>query len=150
VIGVAKAAASSDDFRIALVGLVGVIIGSLITTGFGYVMEGRKERKEVLRAARAIDADLMFAEIVVRSCIEKKVWWPHAMRLGTDGWTQYRDQARAGVIRPVEGSATISITRSARLPVRSELVRVRGVRDPCGARPVGVHHPKIARREPMP
>jgi hypothetical protein len=83
-------------------GLGGVILGALITGGFGYLNQLRKERAEaaaerrredteVRRGARLIDADLIFAEAAARTCVEKSQWWVSDRRLTVEGWQQYRD-----------------------------------------------------------
>lgn len=83
-------AASGDGLQTAWVGLAGVLIGGFITGGFSVGLERRREKVEIRRAARLIDADLMFAEASARTCVEKKKWWTKAVRLTTDGWEQHR------------------------------------------------------------
>jgi hypothetical protein len=79
------------DFKIALLALAGVLIGAVITSGVTYVMEREKRQREVRRAARMIDADLLFAVSAARMSIEHKKWWPATeLRLTTEGWQEYR------------------------------------------------------------
>ena len=80
---------------IALAGIGGTLVAGLGGTYLGARMErhaeGRREGAAVRRAARLIDADLMFAETLVRTSIEKKRWWLIDRRLTSEGWQQHRD-----------------------------------------------------------
>jgi hypothetical protein len=48
----------------------------------------RREGVAIRRAARLIDADLMFAETSARMCVEQKRWWVSDRRLTSGGWQQ--------------------------------------------------------------
>jgi len=98
----ASSSNSGNGLETAWFGLGGVIVGALITGVFGYVnlrtrnradarAESRREDMAVHRAARLIDADLLFAETAARICVEKKHWWSTDRRLTSEGWQQYRD-----------------------------------------------------------
>ena len=43
-----------------------------------------------LRAARLIDADLMFAETSARMCVDQKKWWVSDRRLTWEAWQRGR------------------------------------------------------------
>ena len=83
-------------------GLIGVIIGAVASGGLGLLSahmkersdkaaEDRREEVEVRRAARLIDADLMYAEIVAKLAVKEKKWWLSDPQLTSEGWKQYRD-----------------------------------------------------------
>lgn len=86
----------------AVFGLVGVIIGGLITAGSSYLIERRRDRisaesnervhaLKVRQAARLIDAELERAEISANVAVLRKRWWPdESGPLELDSWNQYR------------------------------------------------------------
>lgn len=80
---------------IALAGISGTLVAGLGGTYLGALLERRAERRRegvaIRRAARLIDADLLFAEICARVCVEQKRWWVSDRRLTSDGWQQHRD-----------------------------------------------------------
>ena len=92
---------------VAIIGLVGVLIGAIITAGSNYLVADRRERAdreresrnraiEIRRASRLIDADLVRAQAACVMMIDKRHWWPDDVSpLTLEGWQQYR-----GVIAP--------------------------------------------------
>lgn len=84
----------------ALSGLVGVIIGGVITAGSNYLLyekrvkrdrerEKRNHAIEIRRASRLIDADFFRASVGARICIDKRHWWsPDVQPLALEGWQQ--------------------------------------------------------------
>jgi hypothetical protein len=74
------------NIKVAIFGLVGVIIGGLINTGTTILVDGTRERAnrqresrkyavELKRASRLIDAELSRAQAAAKICVEKKRWW---------------------------------------------------------------------------
>ena len=91
----------------AIFGLVGVIIGGVITAGSNYLLERRRERAisqresrnqaiEIRRAARLIDAELLRARAAASIAIKNKHWWIPDAKLKTEAWEKY-----CSVIAPV-------------------------------------------------
>jgi hypothetical protein len=89
----------------ALFGLLGVVIGGIITAGSNYLLDRRRERAaiqrderndviEIKRAARLIDIEILRAAAATRMMIANKRW-PNA-KLKTDAWQEY-----GAVIAPV-------------------------------------------------
>jgi hypothetical protein len=80
---------------IAVAGIAGTLIAGLGGIYMGAYLarkaEDRREAVEIRRAARVIDADLLFAEAAGVICVEKKKWWIADRRLTLDGWEKYRD-----------------------------------------------------------
>jgi len=91
----------------AISGLVGVIVGGIITAVSNYLLyqkrentERKRDRRkrviEIKRASRLIDADLSWAQAAAKICVEKRHWWSAvAPPLTVEGWQQYR-----GIIAP--------------------------------------------------
>lgn len=87
----------------AIFGLIGVIVGGIITAGSNYFLENRREKAvinresqnyaiELRRAARLIDDDLSRAGAAAQICINKRHWWStDAQPLTLDGWKQNRE-----------------------------------------------------------
>lgn len=86
----------------AISGLVGVIVGGIITAVSNYLLyqnrektERKRDRRncviEIKRASRLIDADLLRAQAAANICVEKRHWWSaDAPPLTVEGWQQYR------------------------------------------------------------
>ena len=86
----------------AISGLVGVIIGGVITTYSNYLLykkrvqtewerDSRNHAIEIRRASRLIDADLSSASVAARICIDERHWWsPDVRPLTLEGWQQYQ------------------------------------------------------------
>ena len=85
----------------AIFGLVGVIVGGLITAGSNFVLARRQERAstatesrihaaDLKRAARLIDLELLYAQAAAVRFIEKRRWWSEDLELVTESWQQYR------------------------------------------------------------
>lgn len=91
----------------AISGLVGVIVGGIITAISNYLLYQKREKTErerdrrnrvveITRASRLIDADLSWAQAAANICIEKRHWWSAVTPpLTVEGWQQYR-----GIIAP--------------------------------------------------
>src|SRR5947208_2835144 len=86
----------SPGFLPALYGLIGVIIGGLITAGSSYLLDRKREQRErdkeerdrmreVKRAARLIDGEFGRARAPIKVSIDGKKWiWDEsAFRIGS-------------------------------------------------------------------
>jgi hypothetical protein len=91
---------------VAIVGLFGVIIGGLINTGTTMLLDRRRERvhrqrerrdyaRDLKRASRLIDAQLLGAHAAAVICVEKEHWWSEDVSLPNDAWQKY-----SGIIAP--------------------------------------------------
>jgi HAMP domain-containing protein len=92
---------SGDGLQTAILALVAVLLGALITGAITFGVAWWRERKtaeaekirhaiEVRRAARLIDDDLQKAEAAATYAAEQKEWWFSAPGLSTTGWQEYR------------------------------------------------------------
>jgi hypothetical protein len=102
----------------AISGLVGVIVGGIITAGSNYLLyqkrvqtererDSRNHAIEIRGTSRLIDADLSRAIAVARICIDERHWWsPDVQPLTLEGWEQHR-----GIVAP-------ELTENAWLAVR--------------------------------
>jgi hypothetical protein len=90
-----------SDLETAIVGLVGVLVGALISGFFNLGIAWRKERVDAIKerrehdvqvelAAQRIDIDLQIAESAARHCVERREWWHLDGPLRTEGWDQYQ------------------------------------------------------------
>jgi hypothetical protein len=86
----------------AIVGLLGVVVGAVITTGTNYVLAVRKERAEadqrersrankLKTAARLIANEFFTARAAARTLVEKKSWVPTEIKFPLDAWQRDRD-----------------------------------------------------------
>jgi hypothetical protein len=84
----------------AIFGLVGVLVGGIITAGSSYLLDRRRERVdrqrdsrkraiELKRASRLIDAELSRAQAAASICLEKGHWWSPDAKLSRGAWEQY-------------------------------------------------------------
>jgi len=90
----------------AIFGLVGVIVGGIITAGSNYLLDRRRERAvsqrdsrnyaiELKRASRLIDAELLRARAAADICVKDRHWWSQDVELTTEAWQKY-----SGIIAP--------------------------------------------------
>ena len=81
----------------ALIGLLGVLVGAIISTGTNYLLAERKETAEAAKeklsraielrtAARLIADELLTGRAAVTILIEKKRWVPAEIKLPLDAW----------------------------------------------------------------
>jgi len=115
----------------AIFGLLGVILGGIITAGSTYLLDRRREQAEreregrnhaieIKQAARLIDAELLRSQAAASICVEKRHWWSADVPpLSTEAWQKYSgiiathlsDQAWLDVIVAVEAVDNISRSR---------------------------------------
>jgi hypothetical protein len=94
---------NDSNILAAVFGLIGVIIGGLITAGSSYPIERRRDRMlregneraqiilQVRQASHLIDSELERAEISAAFAVKEKRWWPdESGPLELDSWNQYR------------------------------------------------------------
>jgi hypothetical protein len=94
---------AATTITVAGIGLLGVLIGGIITAGANFVLAVRRERVEaerdhrshaieVKRASRLILVELVGAEATTKICVEKRRWWDHPdIQLKTEAWRKYSD-----------------------------------------------------------
>lgn len=115
----------------AIFGLLGVLLGGIITAGSAYLLDRRRERAdrereirnhaiELKRAARLIDFELLRAQSAASICVEKRRWWSGDVSpLSTEAWQKnssiiaphLSDQAWGGVTTAVEAVDHIAQAR---------------------------------------
>ncbi len=85
----------------AIIGLVGVLVGAVITTGTNYVLAVRKEKAEAAErklsrsielriAARLIGNDFLVGQEAARMLVDKKRWAPQDVDLSLRAWEKDR------------------------------------------------------------
>jgi hypothetical protein len=60
----------------AIVGLIGVIVGGLLTGGTQLFLEWRRERNGHRRAKRLVAGELLHTEVILRSAYQRRQWPP--------------------------------------------------------------------------
>ncbi|SRR5258708_5455339 len=60
--------------EIAIVGLIGVVLGGLLTGGTQMFLEWRRERRAVRRAKRLVGGELLHATMIFRTLSTAKSW----------------------------------------------------------------------------
>jgi hypothetical protein len=65
----------------AVFGLIGVIVGALITGGVGWTLGRRREQRDVRAAARLLRNDLVKAEGMLSHTLQQRRWWPRDWEL---------------------------------------------------------------------
>ena len=91
---------ATTAITVALIGLVGVLVGGIITTGADWILAVRREKAgadrdrrnraiEVKRAARMIGTELFVAMAAAQICVKKKYWWSADVPLKTEEWQRY-------------------------------------------------------------
>lgn len=73
----------------AIFGLVGVVVGALITVGFEWWRDWRRERAEAVAGLRLLESDLANAEAVCAVAL-RDGWWAGGRTAPTTAWRQYR------------------------------------------------------------
>jgi hypothetical protein len=80
--------------EVAIFGLIGVVLGGLITFGTQMFFEWRRERRAVRRAKRLVGGELLHASTILRSFSDSKIWpsSPDVTSvLPTSAWQEHRD-----------------------------------------------------------
>jgi hypothetical protein len=102
----------------AIIGLLGVVVGAVITTGTNYVLAVRKETAEAdLRersranqlktAARLIANEFFTARAAATTLVEKKRWVPAEIKFPLDAWQ--RDRGVIALELPLKGWTAVEI-----------------------------------------
>jgi len=81
--------------EVALIGLIGVIVGGLITGGFQLLLAWRKEQRARRQAKRLIDGELFSASVFLRNTTSSPdATWPYlpdaTSTLSTSAWKEHR------------------------------------------------------------
>jgi hypothetical protein len=80
----------------ALIGLIGVGVGALVTAGIQTWADWRRRRLESRTAARILFGELNEARMGLEQCLEEHGWWPDEFELAPRGlWRDYRDKLAA-------------------------------------------------------
>jgi hypothetical protein len=74
----------------AIVGLVGVTLGAVISGVFGWSREARRERRRARASARLLRSDLFMVSRLLRSGIARREV-PGFIDLGLPSWREHRD-----------------------------------------------------------
>lgn len=74
----------------AAVGLLGVFLGALITTGVTFFMQVRRERREARGARLVVESELNEATEAIRAIDDGKAWPPGWVQSWSDSWATYR------------------------------------------------------------
>jgi hypothetical protein len=85
----------------AIIGLIGVLVGSLISTGANYLLVVRKENAEAVKeksdrevalktAARLITNEFVWAQAGANNAVEKKRYLDEAIKFPLDAWRSGR------------------------------------------------------------
>jgi len=105
----------------AIFGLVGVIVGGIITAVSNYLLYQKREKTErerdirnriieIKRSSRLIDADLSYAQAAATICVEKRHWWSTDVSpLTVKGWEQYRDSIAPELSNNAWGAVRVAV-----------------------------------------
>jgi hypothetical protein len=91
----------ADSITPSIFGLVGVLVGGIITAGANYLLAVRKEKAEkaershvreaeTKKAARIVDTEIEFALRVYRTILEKGKWPPQIIEVSFS-WDKYKE-----------------------------------------------------------
>lgn len=79
--------------EVAIFGLIGVVLGGLITGGTQMFLEWRREQRAVRRAKRLVKGELLQASMILRYFANSKIW-PSSLdattALPTSAWQEHR------------------------------------------------------------
>jgi hypothetical protein len=74
----------------ATFGLIGVVVGALVTGGVTWTLARRREQRDVRAAARLLRNDLLKAEGMLSHALNESRWWPRDRELPTSLWREER------------------------------------------------------------
>jgi hypothetical protein len=81
----------------AVFGLLGVVVGGLITAGVEMWMGLLSRRRNARAAARILFADIHYGRSLIRGSLQGNRWWPEAIKLPLDNWERYREALAVGI-----------------------------------------------------
>ena len=79
--------------EVAVFGLIGVVVGALMTGGTQLFLERRREQRDLRRAKRLVTGELLHASLIFRNLAKLKSWpaFPDASTmLPTSAWQENR------------------------------------------------------------
>ncbi|MEN3285194.1 MAG: hypothetical protein V7607_6334 [Solirubrobacteraceae bacterium] len=119
----------------AVIGLVGVVVGAVVTGGVTAVGSWRARRRAARAALRLIHGDLMVALLLMERATNSDRWWALPAELPTARWERHRD-ALAGSHLSFDEWTTLdaTFTRFAQI----EATRAQG--NAAGDRAGALHH----------
>jgi hypothetical protein len=81
----------SSDWLIAVIGLVGVVVGALLTAGTSIYTMRRREDRDARAARRVVESELKEAARAVKDMLEFKEWPPGwTNTTWSESWSMYR------------------------------------------------------------
>jgi hypothetical protein len=80
----------------AIFGLVGVIVGAVVTGGVEFVAERRREAALLRKAARLVEAELDEAATIFEGALEDGKLWSGSNRPEVPSWREYAPCLRRG------------------------------------------------------
>lgn len=102
----------------AIIGLVGVVVGSLATGGVTYVLDRRREETDTIAALRLLDFDLLVGWATINNALDEGKWYT-----GPDGWdpplSGWRDH-RLAAARAFDGNDWRDVATGFRVVERME------------------------------
>jgi hypothetical protein len=113
----------------AIFGLVGVVIGALVTGGVEFLAERRRDAGQQRKAARLLDTEFRDERGTIRLALDTGHWWPEWDRPSVPNWPEHA--------RPLAGSLD---TRDwSDVVLAAGLVRLVGESRPAEHGPVEKH-----------
>jgi hypothetical protein len=74
----------------AIFGLIGVVVGALITGGMSFWSERRRESAELRAALRILDEEIGIAIAGISACLELRHWHPRMSEIALEDWPASR------------------------------------------------------------
>ena len=80
----------------AIFGLIGVLVGGLLTSGIEAFQGWRSRGRQSRVAARVLFDDMWTSQQVIESGLDHRHWWEPPLEMQTEGWQRcYRDHLAA-------------------------------------------------------
>jgi hypothetical protein len=102
----------------AIFGLVGVVVGALVTGGVEFLSERRRDAALLLKAARLVEAELDEAESAFKHALDQGRLWASQHQPSVPSWREY-----APVLAEALGTSDWQVVESAVAIIRFATVR---------------------------